>query len=67
MAIDKHAVDTLLLMIGKRHTNLMEFWAELMNQTRGKIAGWLVLAGYKTLPELVKFLRPNQIAAMSEL
>ena len=46
-----------------RHTNIMEYWADLMNKTKGQVAGWLENAGYKTLPQLEKYLRPNQIAA----
>jgi len=58
----KETLEKLLLMIGMRHTNLMEFWADLMNETKGRAAGWLVETGYKTLPELEKYLRPNQLA-----
>ncbi|MGB2808526.1 MAG: hypothetical protein WBC22_12345 [Sedimentisphaerales bacterium] len=57
----KETLDKLLSMTGLRHTSLMEFWADLMNMTKGEIAGWLVETGYKTLPELKQFLRPNQI------
>ncbi len=60
--MDKATIEILLSTTGKRHTNLMEFWADLMNETKGQIAGWLVETGYKTLPQLEKFLRPNQIA-----
>ena len=59
--MDKDTIEKLLSMVGMRHTSLMEFWADLMNMTKGKIAGWLVETGYKTLPELEKYLRPEQI------
>lgn len=59
--MEKETITTLLKMVGMRHTNLMEFWADLMNETKGQIAGWLEGAGYKTLPQLEKYLRPNQI------
>ena len=64
--MDKQTIDSLLRMIGMRHTSLMEFWADLMNETKGQIAGWLVETGYRTIPQLSKFLRPAQIKAESE-
>jgi len=42
----------------------MEFWADLMNETHGKIAGWLVENGMKEMDELRRYLRPKQVAAM---
>jgi len=64
--MDKQTTKTLLKMVGMRHTSLMEFWADLMNETGGQIAGWLEEAGYKTLPQLEKYLRPNQIKQISQ-
>ena len=49
-----------------RHSNLMEFWANLMNETRGKIAEWLVENGYKNVEQLEQYLRSSQIAAIKE-
>lgn len=40
----------------------MEFWADLMNETKGKIAGWLVENDLKDMNQLIQYLRPNQIA-----
>jgi len=35
-----------------------------MNETKGKIAGWLVENGLKEMKQLTPYLRTNQIANM---
>lgn len=40
--MDNKTLQTYLKMVGMRHTHLMEFWADLMNETKGRVAGWLV-------------------------
>ena len=58
-------LQTYLKMVGMRHNNLMEYWADLMNETKGQIAGWLVENGFKDMKQLNPYLRPNQIIAIS--
>jgi len=62
MANQNDTTENLLLLVGMRHTNLMEFWADLMNETKGQITGWLVDTGCEDLSELEEYLKPNQIA-----
>lgn len=64
--MDKETLTTYLKTVGMRHDSLMEFWADLMNGTRGKIAGWLVENGYKDMKQLAQYLRLSQIVAISE-
>ena len=59
--MSKKTLEQYLLLKGKAHISLMEFWAALMNETKGQIADWLEKAGYKQLKELEQYLRPNQI------
>ena len=44
--MDKETLETYLKTAGMRHDNLMEFWADLMTETKGQIAGWLVENGW---------------------
>ena len=62
--MDKETLTIYLKTVGMRHINLMEFWADLMNETKGKIAGWLVENGLKEMKQLTPYLRTNQIANM---
>lgn len=55
---------TYLKTVGMRHDNLMQFWAALMNETKGQIAGWLVENSFKDIQQLSSYLRPNQIFSM---
>lgn len=64
--MNKETLTTYLKTVGMRHDNKDEFWADLMNETKGKIAGWLVEAKIKHMNQLAPFLRPNQIIAISE-
>lgn len=64
--MDKDTLTVYLKTVGMRRDNLMEFWADLMNETRGQIAGWLVENGYKDMKQLEQYLRPGQIATISE-
>lgn len=63
--MDKETLIIYLKTVGMRHDSLMEFWADLMNETRGKIAGWLVENGYRDMKQLEQYLRLNQIVAIS--
>lgn len=62
----KETLVIYLKSVGMRHTAIMPFWAELMNETGGKVAGWLVENGYKELRDLNPFLRQNQVAITAE-
>jgi len=64
--MDKRTLETYLKTAGMRHDNLMEFWADLMNETKGQIAGWLVENNYTDLKQLSQYLRLSQIVAISE-
>ena len=46
--------------VGMRHDDIMEFWADLMNETKGQIAGWLSDIKITKLEQLTPYLRPNQ-------
>lgn len=59
--MEKGILETYLKIVGMRHTTVMPFWAELMNETKGRIAGWLMENGFKELRELNPFLRQNQL------
>jgi len=64
--MQKDTLTTYLKMVGMRHTSLMEFWADLMNESKGQIAGWLVENGYKNMKQLEQYLRLSQIIAINE-
>lgn len=64
--MDKGTLETYLKTVGMRHDNLMVFWADLMNETKGQIAGWLDENGYKDMRQLEQYLRLNQIVAIGE-
>lgn len=63
--MNKETLVIYLKTVGMRHNNLMEFWADLMNETKGKIAGWLVENKLKDMKQLIPYLRPNQIAKIN--
>lgn len=61
----KHeTLETYLKTVGMRHDNIIRFWADLINETKGQIAGWLVENGYKDMKQLSQYLRLAQIQAM---
>ena len=53
-----------LLMKGKHHTNINEFFAEIMTETKGNILQELLNEGFKNFNELNQFLLANQIKEM---
>jgi hypothetical protein len=63
--MNNETLQSYLKMVGMRHTSIMELWADLMNETKGQIAGWLVENKIHDMKQLAQYLRPNQIAALS--
>lgn len=64
--MNKETLTTYLKTVRMRHDNKDKFWADLMNETKGQIAGWLVEAKINHMNQLIPFLRPSQISAISE-
>lgn len=64
--MQSETLQTYLKMVGMRHTSVIEFWADLMNETKGQIAGWLIEndIDVKQMKDLAQYLRPNQVADM---
>ena len=54
-------IEKYLEIKGRHHTNLNEFWAELMNETNGNIPEILMKEGIKDITYLERFLLPNQL------
>ena len=50
-----------LEMKGKHHTNLGDFFAEILTETKGKALQQLMNNGFKDIRELKQFLFPSQI------
>jgi len=55
-------LEAYLRMVGMRYTSLDEFWAGLMNETKGQIVKWLLESDITKMKQLAPYLRPNQIA-----
>lgn len=64
LKMDKDTLTTYLKTVGMRHNSVMEFWADLMNESKGQITGWLVENGYKDINQLKQYLRLSQIVAI---
>ena len=63
--MDNNTLQAYLKMVGMRHTVLGEFWADLMNESKTQIIGWLLENGVKDMNKLQPYLRQNQIATMT--